>query len=742
MRNIGVISTKTEGRVEKSLTLPFLLILALSTVARVFLSVFPKTAVTYNDELFYLELSQNFFLRGTLTVYNTPLSFSKLLYPILISPFYAVTDGVLRTHLISAFNALLMSSSLIPGYLLARRVLKKNWQVILSVLILALSPNLLFSISFMAENLYYPLLLWGFYAAYSFFASESRKPLRAFGLGILAFLLYFTKEVGAGWAFAAFVALAAAGQWGNKKSRKEVLLPLGCYLLGIILPYIIIHLTLLRGMGYSYTAQASFANLSDSSHIVYFLYAAGIMFLWFLLSVLFFPAAVPFFYRKKLSPVNRVLFRLSGLYLVSLVFGVAFGVSLYSDYADPDLRVHLRYFLGAAFPLLLLCLSVLDEAEPVTWKSPLVVSSAVFATLVLLFLHVPRFGSVVDFPLLHFTHLLPRDSLRWRFFFTGVAVLLLVPPLLLWNKKRNRAFACFLLPLLLVFECFSGVVFSAGIRDEETVRDPVLLEEARQLDRLLDTAEGNTLFLADPSSPALKPFNTVLNDDYAFVSADDIRNLAPSQEDPSCHWLDLASRPLPDSLSLFSGRETCDLSSVDRVVLLGAQDVLDACAYEDITPEGISFFRLYRAKDPSRLTLRDPLLCPPDEPVLFYGDKPSFRNYRPEGFSDSENGYTWSAAQEVSLTLKPDVAEFRDLGCVWTWRMTIWDQPCQVFANDVPVFDGIISGENGEVYFIIPEGAWSGSENLTLRFLFPEAREPGNGDPRILAVAFESLTLE
>ena len=138
-----------------SVKLFFALLLLISTAVRFLLSFYSKTAVTYNDELFYLELSQNIWLRGTLNVYAAPIRFTKLLYPLLLSPFYAVDDGLLRTRLISAFNTLLISSSLIPGYLLAKRVLKKDSHIMLALLALALSPNLLFSLTFMAENLYY-----------------------------------------------------------------------------------------------------------------------------------------------------------------------------------------------------------------------------------------------------------------------------------------------------------------------------------------------------------------------------------------------------------------------------------------------------------------------------------------------------------------------------------------------------------------------------------------------------------
>ena len=48
----------------------FLLLLICSTAVRVLLSVFPKTAVTYFDELVYLELAQNIWRKGLLPKQN------------------------------------------------------------------------------------------------------------------------------------------------------------------------------------------------------------------------------------------------------------------------------------------------------------------------------------------------------------------------------------------------------------------------------------------------------------------------------------------------------------------------------------------------------------------------------------------------------------------------------------------------------------------------------------------------
>lgn len=718
----------------------FLLILILSSIVRILLSVFPKTASVYNDELFYLELSQNFYLRGVLSVYSTPINFTKLLYSLLLSPFYAVSNGVLRTQLISAFNALLISSSLIPGYLLARRVLKKNWQILFAVIFLAISPNLLFSITFMAENLYYPLLIWGFYASCRFFLS-GRKPLHAFLLGLFAFLLYFAKEVGAAFVVAV-VASFMADRMGNKKSRKEVYLPLGCYLLGVILPYGILHLTLLRSAGYSYAAQVTFSALSDASHILFFLYAAVVMLLYFLLTVLFIPAVLPFIRFKNLSPAGQTLLVQAAVYVLSVAVGIAFGVSLHSDYPHPDIRVHLRYFLGAAFPFLLLFLSSLEGSEPVSHKNTLVTSTALFAGLLIVLLQIPKFGSLVDSPVLDFTRLLDRTSPVWCWLFKLAPVVLLGIVLLLWNKKRKQACAC-LLSILLAFEVLSGVLFIGNAKHDEEMTDTKLLTEVQQLDAFLDESEGTTLILAESSWVLeMRLLNTLSNDDYFFATVSDIRSRLVSENSSAFPRLIYSESSIPDTLASYSGKEKLRLTKADRIVTIGDSVSPAPDNHKEITPDGISRFHVYNAQDPSRLSLLDPLSYNLGNEILFLGDNPDFRNYLPVGFSLPESTHTWTGADSVSLTLAPSLSEPVDLTLTWSWRMTIGEQPCRVYVNDIPVYDCIISGTQGWDYCTIPAGTYAETGVLKLRFDFPEARQPGNGDPRTLAVAFERLFID
>ena len=168
----------------------FWVLLAVSAAVRCVLACFPKAAYTYADELVYLELAQNIWLRGSLSLLHAPTNFSKILYPLLISPFYAITAPESRSIAISIFNALLTSSALIPGYLLARKFLRKPGQICAALLALALAPELMFSMTYMAECLYIPLALWVLLFFVSAFENGLPSPARSAAGGGLLFLLY------------------------------------------------------------------------------------------------------------------------------------------------------------------------------------------------------------------------------------------------------------------------------------------------------------------------------------------------------------------------------------------------------------------------------------------------------------------------------------------------------------------------------------------------------------------------
>ena len=718
----------------RRLTLFFFVLLIVSTALRVLLSVFPKFAVTYDDELFYLEIAQNIWLRGSVSVYAAPIRFTKILYALLLSPFYAISDGMLRNSLISGFNALLISSSLIPGWLLARRILKKDSHIILAMLFLALSPNLLFSLTFMAENLYYPLLMWSFLALYCALTKEKKSPRSALLLGFLAFLLYMTKEVGAAFLFSLAALCVASRSWSS----------LLFSLAGFACPYLIIRVAVFGSLGYTYADQLALPDAPASIQVTYLLYGCLITSLFFLLSGLWFPIAIPLSERRKLTPPNRQLFSFILLYAAAVTIGIAFGILLNDDSITITPRIHLRYFLGVLFPMLLLFLVSSDSDNHFRFKSFLFIGTIVFSAVILLFFFLPSRGSLVDHPALHLLGPLQNatdDLPLWlcRCFFPVMASLFLF----FWYRRRHVVSLSVLFVLLFASELVSGYTFVNSAVLEERIHDEAYLSEVRRLDEEMDRLNGNILLiLPDLYADNQKLLNTISDNDYAVVLKKDLMKYYESDDPGSPEGLSVDPASVAIPFPRFMISPCYELPTFDYVITTEEWEKLDWEKNEEITPEGLTSFHVYQSSDPSGLNLVPPMSYIPGDQILFYGEKPSFHNYRPTGFSGTETGWTWSEGNETSITLRPRLPEPQDLIVTWTWAMTNGPQLCEIYANDTLIRFETLSNAEKELIFYVPADCYAETGLINLRFVFPEAKEPGNGDPRILAVAFSSLILE
>ena len=713
---------------DRRLRLFFVLLLAAGTVARVLFSVFPKIAATYSDELFYLEAAQNLWLRGTLSVYGAPIQFTKILYSVLIAPFYTVADGMLRTQMLSGFNALLLSSSLIPGWLLARKMLKNNLNIALCMLFLTLSPNLLLSMTFMAENLYYPLLMWSLYALYCFLSAEKTQPGQALLLGFLAFLLYLAEEGGA----AFFIGLAAV------LLLRRSFPSLGAAAAGFMVPALIVRFTVFPGRPlFSDEVAARFSTAPD---LMYLLYGALLTALFFLCSVLWFPVAVPVLRRRNLAAENRDFLAFSVSFMIPLILETAFLLLAQKMKLQP--AVILRTLGCGAFPFLLLYFASMEHSGENRNKA-ILTSTGVLAALTLLFLYLPAAGRLPDAPALSFIDRIITASAPAEWITKGVLLLLFGLLLVLYLLKKQKAGAYILLTLLLVLEAAACVPFVQAAREEETVLEDDTAAEVRALDAALDELSGNTLIIVpDPEAKELLLLNTLSARDYTVACEADLLSLFPWETPPaSAAWaVDPAEIPAPSGLSAFLsgyGRAT-----FENIVTLGTWHMLDPRQNRESAPNEGALFHIYKSGDPSRLNLLVPYNYKLGDEIRFQGNNPGFENYLPSGFSDPEENFTWSSGTETSLTFAPVLSEARELMVTWRWFMTNGEQPCEVYANGVLVRSETLSNEEKDIIFCIPADCYAETGTIVLRFVFPEAREPGNGDTRILAVAFDSLFIE
>jgi hypothetical protein len=111
------------------------------------------------DELIYSELAKSFASTGHFLVRDQPTAAYGLVYPLLISPAWALFSAVPTAYgAAKAINALLMSLAAVPTYFLARRVLAPWASLAASVLALAV-PSMVYSGTLMTENAFYPVFM-------------------------------------------------------------------------------------------------------------------------------------------------------------------------------------------------------------------------------------------------------------------------------------------------------------------------------------------------------------------------------------------------------------------------------------------------------------------------------------------------------------------------------------------------------------------------------------------------------
>lgn len=137
-------------------------LVAVSAIARFVVSLRSPVPWIFPDEWIYAELAKSVSQSGRFDVWGTvwPVRTSGPLYPILVSPAYALTSsGEDALIVIKALNALFMSLAAIPAYLLARRILSRQTAFLLAVLTL-LVPAMVYTTKVMTENVAYPVFLF------------------------------------------------------------------------------------------------------------------------------------------------------------------------------------------------------------------------------------------------------------------------------------------------------------------------------------------------------------------------------------------------------------------------------------------------------------------------------------------------------------------------------------------------------------------------------------------------------
>ena len=139
-------------------------VLTIFTLLRYFLSQY-IVWVMIPDSAWYASSAQSFFESFRLLICGKFNAHSMPLYSILISPAYYFTNIETNFLAIKFVNSLVMSSTVIPVYLLAKEFLS-SWPAKIAALLSILIGPMFYTFTIMSENLHYPLVAWSLFFIY------------------------------------------------------------------------------------------------------------------------------------------------------------------------------------------------------------------------------------------------------------------------------------------------------------------------------------------------------------------------------------------------------------------------------------------------------------------------------------------------------------------------------------------------------------------------------------------------
>jgi hypothetical protein len=130
-----------------------------STIARAILGRDLVAPFIMVDEIIWSEVARGIADAGEPLLRDEPDPGYSLVYPLLISPVYALTDGLVDAYAgVKTLNALIMSLASVPAFFLARRVMRDGLALLAALMTIAI-PSMAYTGTVMTENAFYPLFL-------------------------------------------------------------------------------------------------------------------------------------------------------------------------------------------------------------------------------------------------------------------------------------------------------------------------------------------------------------------------------------------------------------------------------------------------------------------------------------------------------------------------------------------------------------------------------------------------------
>ncbi len=318
------------------------------------------------DEAVYANIARSLWDGTGVTLRGQPLTYTNLLYPLLIAPAWVLPLpwGPFRT--VQLINCLVMNLAVFPAYGIAHGLTGSRKRALFVAAAAILLPDMILTTRIMAEPLSYPLFLLTVQLMFRILDGRAAKPVHAVLAGGCAFLL--TQAKGGYAAVAAAFAILLVVEAARGRSRSRWAGALGFALaFGLLSLLARLLIGLLPGVDYSnpsiYQTEAS---LPTAQHLKQTL--PGLLLYLFFVPVAFgvYPLLLPATSSRLYGPPQRrqLLLTLAGL--AAMAAGACYmfhaAGTTGSGFAG---RVHLRYLFPFLPVLLAFSLSpALEGSRP------------------------------------------------------------------------------------------------------------------------------------------------------------------------------------------------------------------------------------------------------------------------------------------------------------------------------------------------------------------------------------------
>ncbi len=402
------------------------------------------------DEALYANIARSIADGGGVALRNQPVTYTSLLYPLIISPAYGLFGAGSQFRVIQVINCLAMNLAVFPAYGIARRFsLNPKTAFGISVVALAL-PDMLLTTRIMTEAIEYPLFLLTMYLMFSRLTDD--RPRLGF-YALTAFSAFLLAQSKSGMVALAVVYLGILlYEWIRSRSRKglyRVLVFAGTYAALAAAVYLIL---IGAGMDFSqpsiYDTQLQAPTFEHLKRTL-----PGLLLYAFFIPVAFgiYPLLLPACRLGQYEPQRRKMVLLTLIALALVAAGACymfFDTETIGNYFQG--RVHIRYVF--MFLPVFLCFAVSKEIEGVKPNGKLLIALGFVLAMTL----TVSFGALLSnrqYPVdtILLSYIIHDDaSLDWTLFSQIAAITFLIGMLALlyfkgWGRKAKQVCAVCLL---------------------------------------------------------------------------------------------------------------------------------------------------------------------------------------------------------------------------------------------------------------------------------------------------------